>query len=391
MLEKVIDRRNSESVMGLGDHLEDLRKRVLYAALGILPIFIVSLLYGSRLLTAIITPASRALRAEGQPDGMQVTGVMEGFSAYLYIAFLVTVTVGAPWILYQLWKFVAPGLYSNERRFAYVLAPLSVVLTASGILLMYFVMLPLALRFLIGFSAGVGVEAVPQLPLPPGVTLASVPILASDPATVHVGDMWINRDLQELRFCIGGTKVEDSVVVKVAEANGISTEGIAPSGVSPESTLGPPAAPASKTAAGISTDVVSNPVILGSPLRVHSLVTVQPKLDQYIDLFVNLTLLFAITFQTPVVILLLGWIGLVTTKQLRAWRKFALAGSIIIAAMVSPTGDPGSLAILQIPMYLLYELSIFLLWLLPASRVAGKSRRRGGGDSDAKPNDAVGP
>ena len=56
--------------------------------------------------------------------------------------------LGMPWVLYQTWRFVAPGLYAQERRFVYVLFPLSVALTLAGIAILYFIILPLTLRFL---------------------------------------------------------------------------------------------------------------------------------------------------------------------------------------------------------------------------------------------------
>jgi len=342
LLDKVIERRNAESVMGLGEHLDELRHRVLMAVVGLAPILVIALIYGRALLDLLMEPALKALRLDGQAGKMQVTSAMEAFGAYFYVVVLVTLIVGGPWVLYQLWKFVAPGLYANERRFAYILAPLSVTLTVVGVLLMYFVMLPLALSFLVNFASTLGPQKISVAPVPAGVVLPTLPVLAADPPAPTIGQIWINRELNVLRICVGAA----------------SEDGTVPA------------------------------VIMGSDLSTSGTLAVHLKLSEYIDLFLTLALVFALTFQLPVVLLLLGWIGVVNVPMLRKYRKYAFAGAVVLAAVASPTGDPGSLAVLQLPMYLLYEFSILLLWLLPASRVAGV---RSGGDDDPAPTDATGP
>jgi sec-independent protein translocase protein TatC len=386
---KVVNRRNAEAVMGLGEHLDELRKRVMLAVIGLLPIFVVAVVYGQTLLTFILRPAVLALREAGLPPDMQITGFMEGFSAYFYLAFVVTVAIGAPWVLYQLWKFIAPGLYASERKFVHILAPLSSVLAISGMALMYYVMLPVALGFLTGFALDLGKEEVRTVKVPAGTVFPTIPTFAGDPESAPPGAMWINTDIAELRIAIS-TGAPASASTTPAPAN---TSNAVAAGGAPTATESP--AP--------STSIIYR----GVPLRSHSLVTVAPKIDQYLSLFINLALLFAICFQLPAIILLLGWLGLVTTTFLGKYRKFAFAGAVVVAAVASPTGDPLSLAILQIPLYLLYELGILLLWLLPASRINADRQRELdrkeaerrekdeldslGGDDNPNPPDATGP
>lgn len=387
MFNKVVNRRNAEAVMGLGEHLDELRKRVMLAVVGLLPIFIVAVVYGQTLLTFILRPAVSALRDAGLPPDMQITGFMEGFSAYFYIAFVVTVAIGAPWVLYQLWKFIAPGLYASERKFVHILAPLSSVLAISGMALMYYVMLPIALGFLTGFALDLGKEDIRTVKVPPGTVFPIIPTFAGDPESAPPGAMWINTDVAELRFAVP--------VGASASANAEGSKDAAGSTATTTPTTAASPAPSASV------------IYRGVPLRSHSLVTVAPKIDQYLSLFINLALLFAICFQLPAIILLLGWLGLVTTKFLGKYRKFAFAGAVVVAAVASPTGDPLSLAILQIPLYLLYELGILLLWLLPASRINADRQRELdrqeaerreqdeldslGGDDSPNPPDATGP
>lgn len=325
VLESIIGRRNRDSVMGLGEHLDELRRCLIRSIAGLVPILAVSLYFGDRLLALMLKPAVAALRMGGHDGRLQATGPMETFGAYVFVSFLATLVVGGPWLIYQLWQFVAPGLYANERRFAYVLAPLSGVLSALGVLTMYVVVLPIMLAFLIEFGSAMGASPVKIAPLPAGVTLPSVPVLDADPPDPLPGQMWINRELNELRTCV---------------------------------------APPSD--------------IRGTPLARHALIVNQYKVSEFLDTFLQLTLAFVLTFQLPVVMLLLGWAGIVTPASLGKFRKYAVFGSVVVGACIAPASDPVTLFLLSAPSYALYEFSILLLRLLPAKAVAGTA----GGPAD---------
>jgi len=103
--------------MSFGDHLDDLRRRVLFAILGLVPLIILGLMVGGPVLELLTQPVIEAMREAGEPSGLLATGPMESFISYLKVAFGVALLLGLPWIFYQLWLFISPGLYSNERRF----------------------------------------------------------------------------------------------------------------------------------------------------------------------------------------------------------------------------------------------------------------------------------
>lgn len=312
--------------MSLGEHLEELRRRLLLGIVGVLPIFILGLVFGKQILMVIIRPLEMALTEQHVWAGaMQVTSVLEYFMNYLKIAALLAVVVGAPWLIYQLWRFVAPGLYSSEKRFFRLLAPMSIVLSVSGVVFMYYVMLPFVLLFFVHFNnAALSRPPSPVVQLPDGVSLPSVPRLAGDPPNPRSGDMWLNTDRGALRLAMPPTK-----------------------------DAGPDAAP----------------LVLSLPLQNDSFIVQQYKVNEYVNLVLGFALAFALTFQTPVVVLLLGWAGLINPKMMAGKRKYAILVCAIIAAVVTPP-DAISMASLGIPMYLLYEFGLLLLRIMPAERVA---------------------
>ena len=89
--------------------------------------------------------------------------VEEGFMAYMKVCFFSGLIIAAPWVFYQIWLFVAAGLYPHERRYVYVYLPLSVLLFILGAMAGYFYAFPLMLDFLIGFNEWLGVTVQPRL------------------------------------------------------------------------------------------------------------------------------------------------------------------------------------------------------------------------------------
>src|SRR5580765_8626446 len=111
-------RSTSESLMPFGDHLDELRRRVLRAIYGLVPILALSLFFGGTMLEFVMRPVKAALIRAGQSPTVAAMGPLEVFGAYIKVSFLIAIIVGSPWIMYQLWLFVSPGLYAHERRFA---------------------------------------------------------------------------------------------------------------------------------------------------------------------------------------------------------------------------------------------------------------------------------
>ncbi len=306
--------------MSFGDHLEDLRRRLVLALLGIVPVFILSLILARWILGILIRPVRTALLAANQSPELLATNFLETFGIYIHVAVVLTVLVGSPWVLYQLWKFVSPGLYSQERRFVYVLLPMSSVLTLSGVVFLYAVILPVVLTFFIEFGTGVGTVENPVGPRPAGVVLPMIPTLAVDPDDAKAGEMWINRELRQVRVAV--------------------------------------AKPSGKIE------------VLGSQLTAGTGIEQQYRISEYTKTFLNMALGFAMGFQTPVVVLLLGWAGLLERAWLVKYRRYIIMGCLLASALLTPA-DPMSMLLLAVPLFGLFELGGLLLVLLPAHRVAG--------------------
>jgi sec-independent protein translocase protein TatC len=96
-------------------------------------------------------------------------------------------------------------------------------------------------------------------------------------------------------------------------------------------------------------------------------IQLQAKVSEYLDFVMTLIIAFGVTFQLPVLLSLLGKVGILTSAQLRAWRRYALVGIAALAAVFTPP-DAFSMLSLVIPLYLLYELSIISVWLIERGR-----------------------
>lgn len=130
-------------------HLLELRSRLLRGAAGLLLALACLLPFANRLYALLAQPLLDKLPKGGQ---LIATQVASPFFAPMKLAFFAALMVAMPWLLYQAWAFVAPGLYRNEKRMALPLLVSSLLLFYAGAAFAYFVVLKGAFRFLISFS-----------------------------------------------------------------------------------------------------------------------------------------------------------------------------------------------------------------------------------------------
>lgn len=151
---------NSESIgedLPFTSHLEELRKRLMISVGAWLVCFLGSYTFAEKLFGFIADPVRQAL-----PEGQKLVFITatEPFFTYLKVAALAGLLVALPVILWQIWAFIAPGLYSHEKRFAVPFVGASFLCFAAGTYFGFFLVFPQIFKFLIEFGLGGGVEAM---------------------------------------------------------------------------------------------------------------------------------------------------------------------------------------------------------------------------------------
>ncbi len=306
--------------MSLGEHLEELRTRIIWCIIPPLPLAVLFFLVADPIVRWFLVPLYSVLEKHGLPTQVQVLSPPEFLLAEMKIALGAAVLTSGPWILYQIWRFVSPGLHYHERRFVYFLIPLSTLLGAAGLLLMYFLMLPVILDFMVTMAGSVEMS---QSSIVLGESLSDVvlPIVESHPESAAVGDTWV--------------KMPEGVLTVAVE---------------------------SPSAATLET--------LTIPMSHGSLISQQFQLSSYLGFVILLMFAIAVAFQLPMVMLLLGWLGVADPNWLRKNRRYALLVLSLMSALITPQ-DVISMVMMLVPLYLLYELGIQLIIWVPAGRVAG--------------------
>ena len=144
--------------MTLAEHLDELRRRLVRSVLALLLGMIVAFLFYKRIFAFALAPYREAvgnLHAEG--DHLVGLGPAETFLQIMKLCFIAGLVGTAPYVLTQMWGFIAAGLYPHERRAVRVFFPVSLALFFLGCLCAYLVLLPIGLQFLIAFSKGLDV------------------------------------------------------------------------------------------------------------------------------------------------------------------------------------------------------------------------------------------
>lgn len=220
-------------------HLTELRSRLFKIFAAVFAVFVVLLPFASKIFNFVAEPLIRVV-----PGGELIAlGPVSPLTATIMLSFYISLFAAMPVILYQVWAFVAPGLYKKEKRFAFPLLASSIVLFYAGIAFAYYVVFPLIFAFVAGFTP-------------------------------------------------------DSVAY-------------------------------------------------------------MPDIAEYISFFMMLVLVFGLAFETPVATVLTVWTGLTTPEKLGKARPYVFLGAFVVGMLLTPP-DVISQTILAVPVYLLYELGLFM-------------------------------
>jgi sec-independent protein translocase protein TatC len=152
------DRSELFAQQSLIEHLTELRKRVVYSLFWVGAGFAACFAFSEKIFNIIRQPIVPFLKTQSQ--GLVFTAPMDQFVSHLKVSVFAGMVVTAPFWLYQIWKFIAPALYSREKKYMFSFIIVGTFLFAVGISFTYFLVLPSAFKFLLGFGGSVDVPMI---------------------------------------------------------------------------------------------------------------------------------------------------------------------------------------------------------------------------------------
>jgi sec-independent protein translocase protein TatC len=138
--------------MSLIEHLEELRRRLIHSAVYLVLGFFIAYGFHNRLTALLEQPLNTALIAHHLPTGLVYLNPVEPFNFSLKLSFIAGAIMASPFILYQVWLFISPGLYRNEKRYVWPFMGATVTLFLGGAYFGYHYVYPGALDFLLGYG-----------------------------------------------------------------------------------------------------------------------------------------------------------------------------------------------------------------------------------------------
>ena len=143
------------------EHLTELRSRLVKSFIYLFVIFIISYFFSENIYRFLVEPYAEAVKNDDINRRLIFTALHETFITYLKVAFFAAIFITSPIILTQVWKFIAPGLYKNEKRalLPYLIATPTLFLL--GGMLVYYLVMPLAIKFFLTFETSAQVTSLP--------------------------------------------------------------------------------------------------------------------------------------------------------------------------------------------------------------------------------------
>ncbi|MDI6763876.1 MAG: twin-arginine translocase subunit TatC [Thermodesulfobacteriota bacterium] len=138
-----------EKKQPLTSHLQELRKRLVLSFIAVAAGFVLCYAFSQDLFDILSKPLLKVMPSGGS---LIFTSVAEAFFTYMKVAFIAGIILTSPFVLFQVWAFVAPGLYRNEKRYVIPFVAAGSFFFALGILFAYFVAIPVGFKFLLGYA-----------------------------------------------------------------------------------------------------------------------------------------------------------------------------------------------------------------------------------------------
>ena len=152
------EKTNKTSFVG---HLTELRSRLVKSIIYLFIFFVICYFFAENIYSFLVKPYAEAVKDDEINRRLIFTALQETFIAYLKVAFFTAIFITSPIILTQIWKFIAPGLYKNEKRalLPYLIATPTLFLL--GGMLVYYLVMPLAIKFFLSFETSAQISGLP--------------------------------------------------------------------------------------------------------------------------------------------------------------------------------------------------------------------------------------
>ena len=134
-------------------HFVELRSRLIKSILFIFVVFIISYIFAEYIYNFLVEPYAQAVKDDLKSRRLIFTALHETFITYLKVAFFSAIFLGSPVLLIQIYKFIAPGLYKNEKKAILPYLIFTPILFLVGGLLVYYLIMPLAIKFFLSFES----------------------------------------------------------------------------------------------------------------------------------------------------------------------------------------------------------------------------------------------
>tara|TARA_B100002051_G_scaffold217717_1_gene210638 strand:+ start:167 stop:934 length:768 start_codon:yes stop_codon:yes gene_type:complete len=142
-------------------HLSELRRRLVHSLIFIFIIFVLGYIFAENIYNFLVEPYAKAVKDDGVSRRLIFTALHETFITYLKVAFFSAIFLGSPIFLVQIWKFVAPGLYKNEKKALLPYLVATPILFLLGGMLIYYLVMPLAIKFFLSFETTGQLNSLP--------------------------------------------------------------------------------------------------------------------------------------------------------------------------------------------------------------------------------------
>jgi len=399
--------RDGELRLSLLGHLGELRGRLMKAGIAVVILAGLSLAFARELFHVLVLPILNAL-PEGQRSLVQ-TSAIEEINTFIKVGIYAGVFLSAPVILAQLWGFVAPGLYANERRMAVPFVGAGTACFVAGVVFCYFAVLPPAFEFLLqpeDMRARVTDLRLAEGAVDDAARLLRVGDLAGAERMLDEAD----RQLESLPASAGGrqailARLEriaplfdaaggrvtqgspgaaalSSAIVAGHEARALAFEGAIRKaadqlslaerelGVAFSLGIGGEDGARTQALAGRQAASIARLAAAGEQHALDDWTRPMLSMREQLNLVLVLLLAFGLIFEIPVIFALLAALGIIDGTELTKARRYALVGIVFVAALITPTGDPFNLALMAVPMVLCYEIGIVAAKLIARRRKA---------------------